>query len=250
MTDILRCDGAVLYHSDTWNTRAEAAEEAVQRGVSLAGADLRGANLLGVDLYRANLRGADLRGADCRDAELAEVSFRYADLRGANVEAANLDNACLIDADLTGITGYVRSYEIFAEVVSRQPIATFNAAERVAIGDVLLNRPCWRTIRWRYHDVAPRILDVLAEAGFTEWRDYWRASSVLEVVLPYKREELSRIRDFGWPEIPASVIDVLYRDRHGRQTWNYRQATTTADRLAIALEEINRQLATVQDVQP
>jgi hypothetical protein len=249
MTDILYRDGALLHHS-TWNTRAEAAEEAVRCGISLAGADLRGANLLGADLHRANLQDADLREADCRDANLAEVDLHGADLRGANVQSANLERACISATDLTGITGYVRSLEIFAEVVGRQPIATFNAAEEFAIGEVLRYHLCWRIIKRRYHDVAPRILDVLADAGFTEWRDYWRASSALEVVLPYKREELSRIRDFGWPEIPASVIDVLYRDRHGRQTWNYRQATTIATRLAIALEEINRQLATVQDVQP
>jgi hypothetical protein len=243
MTDILHRTGAVLYHSDTWNTRAEAAEEAVRCGISLASADLRGANLLGADLHRANLQDADLREADCRDANLAEANFRDANLRGANLRDATLDNACFSATDLTGITGYVRSHEIFAEAIRRQLSGTFSPTEWVAIAEVLLNRPCWRAIRRRYHNVAPRILNVLAAAGFTEWRDYWRA-------LPFKREELSRIRDFGWPEIPASVIDVLYRDRHGRQTWNYRQAITTAARLAIALEEINRQLATVQDVQP
>jgi hypothetical protein len=63
-------------------------------------------------------------------------------------------------------------------------------------------------------------------------------------------QELLRVRDFGGPEIPASVIDLLYRGRRGRQTWNYQQAKTTAARMAIALEEINRQLATVQEVQP
>jgi hypothetical protein len=187
MIDILYRTGAVLYHSDMWNTRAEAAEEAVQRGISLAGADLRGANLLGVDLHGADLQGADLREADCRDADLAEVNFRDADLRGANVQSANLDRARLIDADLTGITGYVRSYEIFAEVVRRQLSATFSPTEWAAIMEVLLDRLCWRIIKRRYHDVAPRILDVLAVAGFTEWRDYWRMSSSLEVVLPYKR---------------------------------------------------------------
>jgi hypothetical protein len=181
MTDILRCDGVVLYHSDTWNTRTEAAEEAVQRGISLAGADLRGANLLGVDLYGANLRGADLRGADCRDAELAEVNFCDADLRGADLRGANLDGACVIGANLTGLLGYVHLHEIFAEAVRRQPVATFNAAEMDAIATVLLDRPCWRTIKRHYSNIAPRILDVLAEAGFAEWRDYWRA-------LPFKRE--------------------------------------------------------------
>ena len=52
--DILsRWTGAILHHSETANTIAEAVLEAYERGAVLSDADLSGANLLGADLRGA-----------------------------------------------------------------------------------------------------------------------------------------------------------------------------------------------------
>lgn len=76
-------------------------------------------------------------------------------------------------ANLVGAENYRDSHDIFVEAIRRQPIEAFSAGEWAAIGQIIIHRPCWKTIQQRYTDVAPHVLDVLAEAGFTEWRDHW-----------------------------------------------------------------------------
>ena len=70
---------------------------AVEKKVSLSGADLRGAYLRGT-----YLRGADLRGAYLRGADLSGAHLSGADLSGADLSGAHLSGAYLSGADLSG----------------------------------------------------------------------------------------------------------------------------------------------------
>jgi uncharacterized protein YjbI with pentapeptide repeats len=64
MIDILnRWTRAVVYHSESAQTIAEAVAEAVERGANLSGADLSAAYLSRADLSAANLSDAYLSGA-------------------------------------------------------------------------------------------------------------------------------------------------------------------------------------------
>jgi hypothetical protein len=93
---------AVLYHSETAQTIAEAVAEAYGRGATLRGANLAGANLAGANLAGANLAGADLREANLAEANLHGATLREANLAGANLAGANLHGANLHGANLAG----------------------------------------------------------------------------------------------------------------------------------------------------
>lgn len=99
MNIIRRFTGEVIYRSKKRILKT-VMEEAVEREVSLRGADLRGANLWRVDLEEASLRGADLWRANLEEANLEEANLRGADLEGANLRGANLRGADLRGADL------------------------------------------------------------------------------------------------------------------------------------------------------
>ncbi len=159
MIDILNhYTKTILYRSETAQTIADAVKEAYDKGANLRGANLEGANLGGAYLEGANLGGAYLRGAN---------------LRGANLGGANLRGA-----NLGGAKGYVNSHDIFVEAVRQQVVDTFTAEEWAAIGQIVIHRPCWDTISKRYSNVIPRIFDLLAEAGFTEWQEHWKTLPV------------------------------------------------------------------------
>ena len=79
-----RFTGSVLFeHSVKDNSIKLTVIAAVEKKVSLRGADLRGADLRGAYLRGADLRGADLSGADLRGAYLRGADLSGADLRGA-----------------------------------------------------------------------------------------------------------------------------------------------------------------------
>jgi len=133
-------------------------------GVDLRGADLRGANLGGVDLRYANLRGADLRGAN-----LGGVDLRYANLGGANLGGADLGGADLRGADLGGAKNYYNSHDFAQEIIRRQPTKTFTEKEWAIIGQILVHRLCWETIKKRWNKKALPIFKKLKKADFGEF---------------------------------------------------------------------------------
>jgi len=124
----------------------------------------RYANLRYADLKYANLRGADLGGANLRGANLRGADLRGADLRGA---------------DLRGARNYRDSHDVFQEVVRRQKVEVFGEAEWNAIAQITIHRLCWDSIKKRFSDVMPHIFEVLAQAGFTEWLEYWKEMGAL-----------------------------------------------------------------------
>ncbi len=71
MIEILnRYTQAVIYKSETAETKIAAVVEAVAAGANLRGANLYGADLRGANLYGANLRGANLYSANLCGANL------------------------------------------------------------------------------------------------------------------------------------------------------------------------------------
>jgi len=87
--------GSVLFeHSVKDNTVKLTVLAAVEKKVSLRGADLSGAYLRGADLSGAYLSGAYLRGADLSGAYLSGADLRGADLRGAKLkDGSEIDDA-------------------------------------------------------------------------------------------------------------------------------------------------------------
>ena len=116
------------------------------RGANLQGADLRGADLQG-----AYLRGAYLWGADLRDA----------DLRGAD----------LWSADLRDAKGYLDSHDFFQEIIRRQKVDTFTQKEWSIIGQIIIYRLCWDSIKKRFNKSAMGIFKKLKKVGFDEWEE-------------------------------------------------------------------------------
>jgi len=102
----------------------------------------------------ANLRDADLRGADLRDANLGGVDLRYANLR---------------DANLGGAKNYYNSHDFAQEIIRRQPTKTFTEKEWAIIGQILVHRLCWETIKKRWNKKALPIFKKLKKAGFGEF---------------------------------------------------------------------------------
>ena len=101
--DILnRYTRAVIYHSETATTIAEAVVEAIKNRASLNDASLNGANLNGANLNGANLNRASLIGASLDDASLDDANLNGASLNGANLNGANLNRANLNRANLNG----------------------------------------------------------------------------------------------------------------------------------------------------
>ena len=149
---------ANLQGADLWG--------AYLRGAYLRGADLQGANLQGANLRDANLRGAYLRGAYLRDANLRDAYLQGADLWGAYLRGADLWGA-----GLRGIKNYSEHHTIFQEVVIQQKIDTFTQKEWSIIGQIIVHRLCWGSIRKRFNKSAMGIFKKLSKVGFEEWEE-------------------------------------------------------------------------------
>jgi hypothetical protein len=104
-----------IIHEGDFATIKDCVEDAVQKGIRLAHANLENANLgganlenanltyanlAGANLTNANLRRANLACADLENANLAGTNLYCANLRDTNLADANLENACLYGANL------------------------------------------------------------------------------------------------------------------------------------------------------
>ncbi len=96
---------------------------------------------------------------------------------GANLGGAYLRGAYLRGAYLEGAEGYFNSHDIFQEAIRRQKVNVFVEAEWSAIAQILVHQLCWNSIKERFTDVMPHIFEILAQAGFKEWLQYWEESS-------------------------------------------------------------------------
>jgi hypothetical protein len=95
---ILTTTGSVLYW-DTAASVAAAAQDAIRKGISLAGADFRGADLRGAILCNGIFTGAHFEGANCIGADFTSANLTNCDFSGALVTEAVWTTATLTGVD-------------------------------------------------------------------------------------------------------------------------------------------------------
>jgi len=117
----------------------------------------------------ADLRDAYLQGAYLRDAYLQGAYLQGADLRDAYLQGADLR-----DAYLQGAKGYLDSHDFFQEVVRQQKIDTFTQKEWSIIGQIIIHKLCWDTIKKRFNKSAMGIFKKLSKVGFGEWEEKYK----------------------------------------------------------------------------
>ena len=165
--------GADLEGADLGSANLEGAD---LRSANLGGADLRSANLWGADLRSANLEGADLEGADLEGANLWGADLGSANLESANLWGANLWGADLGSANLGSAKNYLNSHYFFQEIVKRQKIDTFTQKEWSIIGQIIIHKLCWDSIRKRFNKSAIKIFKKLSKVGFNAWEAKYEES--------------------------------------------------------------------------
>ena len=130
----------------------------------------------GTDLRSANLGGADLRSANLWGADLRSANLEGADLEGADLEGANLWGADLGSANLGSAKNYLNSHYFFQEIVKRQKIDTFTQKEWSIIGQIIIHKLCWDSIRKRFNKSAIKIFKKLSKVGFNAWEAKYEES--------------------------------------------------------------------------
>ena len=109
-----------------------------------------------------------------RDADLRDAYLQGAYLRDAYLQGAYLQGADLRDAYLQGAKGYLDSHDFFQEVVRQQKIDTFTQKEWSIIGQIIIHKLCWDTIKKRFNKSAMGIFKKLSKVGFGEWEEKYK----------------------------------------------------------------------------
>jgi len=76
-------------------------------------------------------------------------------------------------ANLYGAKNYLDQHPVFTEIIRRQKVSVFSDLEWSAIAQITIHTLCWNSIKKRFSGVIGHVFEVLAEAGYTEWLDYW-----------------------------------------------------------------------------
>ena len=106
------------------------------------------------------------RGTDLRSANLGGADLRSANLWGADLGSANLGSA----------KNYLNSHYFFQEIVKRQKIDTFTQKEWSIIGQIIIHKLCWDSIRKRFNKSAIKIFKKLSKVGFNAWEAKYEES--------------------------------------------------------------------------
>ena len=109
-----------------------------------------------------------------KNADLSGANLSRADLSGADLYGAYLSRADLSGADLYGAKNYLSSHDFFQEIVKRQDSKTFTSKEWVCIGQIIVHRLCWSSIKKRFNKGAVGVFKKLAKVGFDEWGKHFR----------------------------------------------------------------------------
>jgi hypothetical protein len=161
----------IFSHSCEKNTIKITVEEAVKRGVSLAGAKLTRANLDGANLHCANLTRANLTRANLTRAYLYGANLTYADLSRADLSRVNLTHANLYGANLTraDLTGANLDGEILS---SKPPISLTNLKWRVFITDGYMQIGCQRHTHSEWENFSDEEISKMAEGAGKFWKQW------------------------------------------------------------------------------
>jgi len=122
----------------------------------------------------ANLRSANLIGANLSSANLSSAYLSDANLRGANLSSANLSSANLSSANLWGAKNYSENHDYWAEIIRRQPIKTFTDKEWAIIGQIIIHRLCWDSIKKRFGKKVIPIFKKQTKLGFGEFEKRYK----------------------------------------------------------------------------
>jgi len=139
------------------------------RGSDLRYSNLRYSDLSGSNLCDSNLRGSDLRYSNLRYSDLSGSNLCDSNLRGSDLRYSNLRYS-----DLSGIKNYSEHHTIFQEVVRQQKIDTFTQKEWSIIGQIIVHRLCWDSIKKRFNKSAMGIFKKLKKVGFDEWEEKYK----------------------------------------------------------------------------
>ena len=99
---------------------------------------------------------------------------RDANLQGADLWGAGLCGSDLRGSNLRGIKNYSEHHTIFQEVVRQQKIDTFTQKEWSIIGQIIIHKLCWDSIRKRFNKSAMGIFKKLKKVGFDEWEEKYK----------------------------------------------------------------------------
>ena len=132
-------------------------------------ANLRYSDLRYSNLSYSNLLYSDLRYSNLRYSDLSGSNLRYSNLRGSDLRYSNLRGS-----DLSGIKNYSEHHTIFQEVVRQQKIDTFTQKEWSIIGQIIVHRLCWDSIKKRFNKSAMGIFKKLKKVGFDEWEEKYK----------------------------------------------------------------------------
>ena len=131
----------------------------------------RDANLCYSDLRYSNLSYSDLSYSDLRYSNLRYSDLSGSNLCGSNLRGSDLRYSNLRGSDLSGIKNYSEHHTIFQEVVRQQKIDTFTQKEWSIIGQIIVHRLCWDSIKKRFNKSAMGIFKKLKKVGFDEWEE-------------------------------------------------------------------------------
>ena len=93
---------------------------------------------------------------------------------GANLRGADLSNVNLRGANLGGTKKYLNSHLFFQEIIRQQCIKYFTATEWDIIGQIIIHKLCWESIKKRYNKKVIPIFKKLSKVGFSEWEKYYK----------------------------------------------------------------------------
>ena len=108
-------------------------------------------------------------GANLRSANLSSANLIGANLRGANLSSANLSSA-----NLWGAKNYSENHDYWAEIIRRQPIKTFTDKEWAIIGQIIIHRLCWDSIKKRFGKKVIPIFKKQTKLGFGEFEKRYK----------------------------------------------------------------------------
>jgi hypothetical protein len=77
-------------------------------------------------------------------------------------------------ADLRGAKNYLNSHDFFQEIVKRHPLKDFTEKEWAMIGQILVYRLCWGSIKKRYDKEIMPVFKKLSKVGFQEWAEHYK----------------------------------------------------------------------------
>ena len=114
-------------------------------------------------------RDADLSYSDLSYSNLSNSNLSYSNLSDSNLSYSDLSNSNLRDSNLRGSKNYSESHDFFQEIAKRQKVDTFTQKEWSIIGQIIIHRLCWDTIKKRFNKSAMGIFKKLKKVGFGEW---------------------------------------------------------------------------------